>query len=95
MDTENIMGINDIPTLGGAFAPIDHDLVLDDLQIEGEVPPDLSGMFVRNGPNRRFEAAGRSFRGMAAAAGSADSKPARPTCFHSTWVSGERLARGW
>ena len=53
------MNINDIPTLSGGFAPIEHELVLDELRIEGEVPQDLSGVYVRNGPNRRFEAAGR------------------------------------
>ena len=53
------MGTNDIPTLSGAFAPIDQEVVLDDLQIEGEVPKDLNGLYVRNGPNRRFEAPGR------------------------------------
>lgn len=54
------MGMNDIPTLEGAFAPIAHELVVDGgLQIEGEVPRDLNGLYVRNGPNRRFEAPGR------------------------------------
>jgi carotenoid cleavage dioxygenase len=53
------MGINDIPTLSGAFAPVDQERVVDDLQIEGEVPRDLTGLYVRNGPNRRFEAPGR------------------------------------
>ncbi len=53
------MGINDIPTLTGAFAPIADERVTDDLLIEGEVPQDLSGLYVRNGPNRRFEAPGR------------------------------------
>jgi carotenoid cleavage dioxygenase len=55
------MGFNDVPTptLAGAFAPIDRELVLDDLVVEGEVPRDLTGLYVRNGPNRRFEAPGR------------------------------------
>ena len=53
------MGMNDIPTLSGAFAPIEHEVVLDDLPVEGEIPQDLNGLYVRNGPNRRFEAAGR------------------------------------
>lgn len=53
------MGTNDIPALSGAFAPIEEESVIDDLQIEGEVPADLNGIYVRNGPNRRFEAPGR------------------------------------
>ena len=53
------MGSNDIPTLSGAFAPILDERVTDDLRIEGELPQDLCGLYVRNGPNRRFEAPGR------------------------------------
>ena len=53
------MGYNEIPVLNGGFAPIDHELTLDLTDIEGEIPKDLTGMYVRNGPNRRFEAPGR------------------------------------
>lgn len=53
------MGINEIPTLSGGFAPIDQELHQPLLEVEGEIPADLTGMYVRNGPNRRYEAAGR------------------------------------
>lgn len=53
------MGINDIPTLQGGFAPISDELSCELTDIQGEVPTDLNGMYVRNGPNRRFEAPGR------------------------------------
>jgi carotenoid cleavage dioxygenase-like enzyme len=53
------MGTNDIPVLQGGYAPIDRETVADDLRVEGEIPRDLNGMHVRNGPNRRFEPAGR------------------------------------
>lgn len=54
------MGSNDVPTLSGAFAPIASEQVITDgLEIEGDVPADLNGLYVRNGPNRRFEAPGR------------------------------------
>lgn len=59
MGQMNDLPQHDVPTLSGAFAPIAEERVIDDLEIEGEVPADLSGMYVRNGPNRRFEAAGR------------------------------------
>ncbi|TAE58625.1 MAG: 9-cis-epoxycarotenoid dioxygenase [Nostocales cyanobacterium] len=39
------------PYLDGNFAPIATEITTDDLKIIGELPPDLSGMFVRNGPN--------------------------------------------
>ncbi len=53
------MGTNDIPVLAGGFAPITRELTIDLTDVEGEIPRDLSGMHVRNGPNRRFEAPGR------------------------------------
>ena len=53
------MGFNEIPVLNGGFAPIDSELTLELTDIEGEIPKDLTGMYVRNGPNRRFEAPGR------------------------------------
>ena len=52
--------VNDVPTLNGAFAPVDRECVITDaLEIEGEVPADLNGLYVRTGPNRRFAAPGR------------------------------------
>ena len=53
------MGQNDIPVLTGGFAPIEQEFTLDLTEVEGEIPSDLTGMHVRNGPNRRFEAPGR------------------------------------
>ncbi len=53
------MGANEIPVLQGGFAPIEDELDIELTDIEGEVPKDLTGMYVRNGPNRRFEAPGR------------------------------------
>ena len=51
--------LNEIPVLSGGFAPITHELTIELTDIEGQVPKDLTGMYVRNGPNRRFEAPGR------------------------------------
>ncbi len=56
------MGAHDLSleaALQGGFAPVsdEHALALTD--ITGEVPKDLNGMHVRNGPNRRFAAPGR------------------------------------
>jgi carotenoid cleavage dioxygenase-like enzyme len=53
------MGFNEIPVLQGGFAPVDAELTVDLTDVQGEIPKDLTGMHVRNGPNRRFEAAGR------------------------------------
>lgn len=39
------------PYLDGNFAPVQTEITADTLKVIGELPPDLSGMFVRNGPN--------------------------------------------
>ena len=39
------------PFLDGNYAPVREEITADNLKIIGELPPDLSGMFVRNGPN--------------------------------------------
>lgn len=53
------MGSNDVPVLQGAYAPIEAEHIYDRLEIIGDVPSDLNGMHVRNGPNRRFTPEGR------------------------------------
>jgi carotenoid cleavage dioxygenase-like enzyme len=39
--------------LTGAYAPVLEERTLRDLEVIGEVPPDLCGTYVRNGPNPR------------------------------------------
>ena len=51
---------SETPTLSGAFAPVDRECIVTDiLEIEGDVPADLNGLYVRTGPNRRYGAPGR------------------------------------
>lgn len=47
------------PYLSGSFAPVFDELVSDWLPVEGELPRDLSGTFVRNSSNPRFPPKGR------------------------------------
>lgn len=47
------------PYLLGVFAPVDRELTLTDLEVIGEIPKDLNGVYLRNGPNRQFVAPGR------------------------------------
>ncbi|MDF5712257.1 MAG: carotenoid oxygenase family protein [Nostoc sp. S4] len=42
------------PYLDRNFAPIRKEITTDKLLVIGELPPDLSGMFVRNGPNPQW-----------------------------------------
>jgi carotenoid cleavage dioxygenase-like enzyme len=42
------------PYLAGNFTPIREEISADSLEIIGKLPPDLSGMFIRNGANPQF-----------------------------------------
>jgi carotenoid cleavage dioxygenase-like enzyme len=42
------------PYLQENFAPVQEEITTDELVVIGELPADLSGMFVRNGPNPKF-----------------------------------------
>ena len=45
----------DQPYLHGPFAPTDVEYDADELEVEGELPANLSGAYVMNGPSQRFE----------------------------------------
>jgi carotenoid cleavage dioxygenase-like enzyme len=47
------------PYLLGLFAPVVDEITSDDLEVIGTIPADLNGVYLRNGPNRRFAAPGR------------------------------------
>jgi carotenoid cleavage dioxygenase len=47
------------PYLQGLYAPTAAELSAEALAVHGEIPPDLSGVYVRNGPNPKRAAPGR------------------------------------
>ena len=47
------------PYLLGLFAPVRDEITAEDLEVIGEIPRDLNGVYVRNGPNPRYEPRGR------------------------------------
>ncbi len=47
------------PYLLGIFAPVHDEITADELAVVGEIPGDLSGVYLRNGPNPRRPAPGR------------------------------------
>ena len=47
------------PYLDGNFAPVRQEITAQTLQVVGELPPDLSGMFLRNGPNPQYSPLGQ------------------------------------
>ncbi|MFK8019558.1 MAG: carotenoid oxygenase family protein [Pseudomonadales bacterium] len=51
-------GLDHGPYIAGEFSPVANELVLKDLPVEGEIPKDLNGVYLRNGPNPRFEPKG-------------------------------------
>ena len=42
------------PYLLGAYAPTFKEVVAEDLEVIGEIPKDINGVYVRNGPNPKF-----------------------------------------
>nr|WP_062335510.1 carotenoid oxygenase family protein [Herbidospora sakaeratensis] len=49
----------DNPYLLGVYAPVQEELTSDQLKVVGEIPKDLNGVYLRNGPNARFPMRGR------------------------------------
>lgn len=47
------------PFLLGPYAPVDKEVTADDLPVIGEIPKDLYGVYLRNGPNPVFQPRGR------------------------------------
>ena len=47
------------PFLTGLFAPVNREITADELPVIGEIPKDLEGVYLRNGPNPTLEPRGR------------------------------------
>ena len=43
------------PFLSGNFAPVKEEVVATDLRVDGEIPVELNGRYLRNGPNPASE----------------------------------------
>ncbi|MEM9822168.1 MAG: carotenoid oxygenase family protein [Bacteroidota bacterium] len=46
------------PYLLGAYAPVFNEVIERNLKVIGEIPKDINGVYVRNGPNPKFEPKG-------------------------------------
>lgn len=42
------------PYIQGAFGPVDKEVTAHDLKVIGEIPKDINGVYVRNGPNQKY-----------------------------------------
>ena len=47
------------PYLTGSYAPVKDEITESNLKVIGEIPADLHGVYVRNGPNPRHTPEGR------------------------------------
>ena len=47
------------PYLAGPYAPTHDEVTIDEFEVVGEIPHDLNGVYVRNGPNPQFDPRGR------------------------------------
>lgn len=47
------------PYLSGNFAPVSQEITANDLIVRGEIPENLRGIFLRNGPNPQFSPIGQ------------------------------------
>jgi len=56
---ENVERAPDNLFLKGNFAPVEDELNTQALRVEGQIPGDLEGTFLRNGPNPHFAPKGR------------------------------------
>ena len=50
----NDLPTHEIPALNGNNAPVDTEDVFDNMPVIGQVPADLNGLYVRNGPNPHY-----------------------------------------
>lgn len=55
IDNDTPFGTSHGPFLTGEFAPNSEELELTELPVEGKIPDDLNGVYLRNGPNPMFE----------------------------------------
>lgn len=49
--SEEVLDAGDNPYLQGNFAPVTEEVTATDLPVEGELPAELNGRYLRNGPN--------------------------------------------
>lgn len=81
------------PYLMGNYSPIDTEITAENLEVIGEIPRDLNGLYVRNGPNPQFIPKGRYHwfdgDGMLHAVRIADGK----VTYRNRWVRTEGFER--
>ncbi|MGW1839200.1 carotenoid oxygenase family protein [Streptomyces sp. BBFR2] len=73
------------PHLAGNFAPVPDELTVHDLPVTGTVPPELTGWYLRNGPNPHAAASAHWFLGDGMVHG-VRLEAGRATAYRNRWV---------
>ncbi|MDT0451912.1 carotenoid oxygenase family protein [Streptomyces hesseae] len=79
--------------LAGNFAPVTEELTAHDLPITGTIPPELSGWYLRNGPNPHDAASGHWFLGDGMIHG-VRLEGGRATSYRNRWVRTSTFTHG-
>lgn len=84
MATATVRG--DVPFhLRGNFAPVGREVSAEDLPVKGALPPDLNGLYVRNGPNPRSGVSAHWFLGDGMLHG-VELSGGRARCYRNRWM---------
>ncbi|KNB49067.1 carotenoid oxygenase family protein [Streptomyces caatingaensis] len=79
--------------LAGNFAPVTEELTAHDLPVTGAIPPELSGWYLRNGPNPHDAASGHWFFGDGMIHG-VRLEGGRATSYRNRWVRTSTFTHG-
>ncbi|WP_406445301.1 carotenoid oxygenase family protein [Streptomyces sp. NBC_01613] len=81
------------PHLAGNYAPVGEELTAHDLPVTGAIPPELTGWYVRNGPNPADAASGHWFFGDGMVHG-VRLEAGRAVSYRNRWVRTRRRTEG-
>ncbi|MFC1409434.1 carotenoid oxygenase family protein [Streptacidiphilus sp. N1-12] len=79
------MSTTTAPHLLGNYAPVTDEMTVSELQITGAIPPELSGWYLRNGPNPKEAASAHWFLGDGMVHG-VRLDGGRATAYRNRWV---------
>lgn len=74
-----------VPHLAGNYVPVLDELTTQELPVTGTIPPELTGWYLRNGPNPRDAASGHWFAGDGMVHG-VRLENGRATSYRNRWV---------
>ncbi|MGW2631186.1 carotenoid oxygenase family protein [Streptomyces chattanoogensis] len=82
-----------VPHLLGAFAPVQDELTVTELQVTGAIPPELTGWYLRNGPNPHQATSAHWWLGDGMVHG-VRLEAGRAVSYRNRWVQTATLTRG-